>query len=102
MELFGITDKLATQSNFNTGNYNDVDPNSGFVNYYSKEHALASGLASQKGGEVYLGVDHHATSWTKGGRPSVRLESHKLYKKGLFIARFTHLPDNKCGTWPAL
>lgn len=63
---------------------------------------MKNGLVSTQGGEVYIGVDHKATSWPIGGRPSVRLESSKQYRKGLFIGRFTHLPANKCGSWPAL
>uniref|UniRef100_A0A8H7NEI5 GH16 domain-containing protein n=1 Tax=Bionectria ochroleuca TaxID=29856 RepID=A0A8H7NEI5_BIOOC len=91
------------ESKFGTGDYNDIDPAKGHVNYLSKDNALSQGLAKYKDNEVYLGVD--TTSVLKGaynpGRPSVRLESKQAYNRGLFIARFSHLPQATCGLWPA-
>lgn len=51
---------------------------------------------------MYIGVDSTNTWWNPDGRPSVRLESKNEYTKGLFIARFSHLPKLACGAWPAL
>ena len=92
------------QSNHDTGNYNDVDPAQGHVSYLSKDDAFDLGLVSYQGDEMYLGVDHKTKLNGAGypGRNSVRIESQQEYNHGLFIARFSHLPDNKCGAWPAL
>jgi len=90
-------------SNFETGNYNDVDPTSGYVNYRSQQDAVDLGLITTQGDEVYIGVNHASTLNPKGkGRDSVRIESKALYTHGLFIADFKHLPKPACGLWPAL
>ena len=62
------------------------------------------GLIAYKNGEAYVGVDYKTTllGANHPGRPSVRLESQAQYNKGLIIGRFTHLPKNVCGSWPAL
>jgi hypothetical protein len=85
------------------GSPEDIDPTHGFVQYRNKTDAINMGLAATQGTEIYLGVDHAKAYFEEGtGRSSVRLESNKLYTKGLFIARFTHLPQPVCGSWPAL
>ena len=90
-------------SNFGTGNYNDVDPTSGYVNYRSEQDAKDMGLIATQGDEVYIGVNHAKSLDPNGkGRDSVRIESKKLYTHGLFIADFKHLPKPACGLWPAL
>lgn len=77
--------------------------NAGFAKYQSRADAEKKGLVSSDGNEVYIGVDHKTVlTGTNRLRDSVRIESKKQYKHGLFIARFTHLPENKCGLWPAL
>lgn len=89
-------------SNFNTGNYNDVDPTSGYVNYVSREQAVADGLIATQGSEMYIGVDHATPLDIDGpGRKSVRLESKKSFDSGLIVASFSHLPKAVCGAWPA-
>jgi hypothetical protein len=90
-------------SKYGTGNYNDVDPTSGFVNYRSKQDAHDLGITSIQGTEVYIGVDHgnKITNLDGPGRNSVRLESKTAYNSGLFIASFTHFPKPVCGAWPA-
>lgn len=57
-----------------------------------------------KGDEVYIGVDTNTTLRGSGypGRNSVRIESKARFNHGLIVSRFTHLPDNKCGVWPAV
>ncbi|KAI0523681.1 glycoside hydrolase family 16 protein [Xylaria bambusicola] len=79
------------------------DPNSGFVNYQSREAALASNLVSiDELNRVKLAVDSINTySTSDKGRPSVRLTSDEQFTHGLFIADFAHMPGSTCGTWPA-
>ncbi|KAJ0355995.1 beta-1,4-endoglucanase [Colletotrichum chrysophilum] len=90
------------ESNYNTSNYNDVDPTSGYINYRSQADAQALGLASTAGGEIYLGLDAKSITQFPGvGRSSVRLESKEVYNKALIVARFSHLPKPVCGAWPA-
>ena len=77
--------------------------NGGLVTYQNQAEAELRGLVSCKDEPIRIGIDH--TTHLKGVNPhrdSVRIESKKAYKHGLFIARFTHLPENKCGLWPAL
>lgn len=97
-------DTCRLKSEYDTGVNTEIDLNDGLVNYQSRQAALDQGLVKVDGNEVYIGVDH--TSILKGantnGRPSVRLESKAEYNHGLFIARFSHLPESKCGTRPAL
>ncbi|KAM0325860.1 hypothetical protein ACHAQA_007163 [Verticillium albo-atrum] len=90
------------ESDHTTGNYNDVDPTSGFVSYKGRAEAEELGILKTIGDEFYLGVDAKTTLDAKGvGRSSVRLESKAKYNKGLYIADFTHFPKPTCGTWPA-
>ncbi|KAK2591910.1 hypothetical protein QQS21_010384 [Conoideocrella luteorostrata] len=90
------------ESNFTTGNYNDVDPTSGYINYRNKEDAKKLGLIAVQGSEIFLGVNHRDVFNPKGkGRDSVRIESNRLYNHSLFIAEFTHMPNPVCGAWPA-
>ncbi|KAG8417995.1 hypothetical protein J3458_005441 [Metarhizium acridum] len=78
------------------------DPNTGFVNYLSRTDAIDGGLATVKDKEVVLKVDSKSIVPTgRRGRDSVRLESKAKLSQGLMIARFTHLPESACGTWPA-
>ncbi|KAI1281168.1 glycoside hydrolase family 16 protein [Xylaria sp. FL0933] len=79
------------------------DPTNGFVNYQSREAALASDLVSiDESNRVKLGVDSINTySTSDKGRPSVRITSNDQFTHGLFIADFAHMPGSTCGTWPA-
>ncbi|KAI2469875.1 glycoside hydrolase family 16 protein [Annulohypoxylon bovei var. microspora] len=91
---------LLDSFNFFTG----VDPSNGFVDYQSKENALAKNLVSvgHDFNNVILGVDSNNTySTSDKGRPSVRLTSHDTFTHGLFIADIYHMPASTCGTWPA-
>lgn len=90
-------------SDFDTDDYYDVDPTHGFVNYRSRADAERLGLIATQGTEMYLGVNHaDAFPFPGKGRDSVRIESKAVYTKGLIIASFSHLPEQSCGTWPAL
>ena len=95
---------INVQSNFTTGQMNDIDPGQGHVNYQSRDNAFAKGLVAYQGSEVYMGVDSKTVLQGDGfpGRESVRIESNVEYNHGLFIARFTHMPSNTCSVWPAL
>ncbi|KAI1415769.1 glycoside hydrolase family 16 protein [Hypoxylon sp. FL1857] len=91
---------LLDSFSFFTGN----DPSHGFVDYQSKEDALANNLVSigHDYNNVRLGVDSNNTySISDKGRPSVRLTSHDTFTHGLFIADIYHMPASTCGTWPA-
>ena len=89
------------ESKYGTGNYNDVDPTSGFVNYRNAADAKDLGLIATQGSEVYIGVDHANVLSDGKGRNSVRLESKSRYGGGLIVASFSHLPKPVCGSWPA-
>ncbi|OTB03720.1 glycoside hydrolase family 16 protein [Hypoxylon sp. CI-4A] len=91
---------LLDSFSFFTGN----DPSNGFVDYQSKEDAVAKNLVSvdHDYGSVRLGVDSNNTYTTSDkGRPSVRLTSQDAFTHGLFIADIYHMPSSTCGTWPA-
>ncbi|KAI0023066.1 glycoside hydrolase family 16 protein [Xylariomycetidae sp. FL0641] len=90
---------LLDSFSFFTGN----DPNGGFVDYQSKDDALAKKLVSiDEFNRVKLGVDSsNAYTTSDKGRPSVRLTSNNDFNHGLFIADFEHMPGSACGTWPA-
>lgn len=78
------------------------DGTKGGAAYQSKTAARNAGLFKYGANDVYIGVD--STNWIPDGqgRPSLRLQSINDYTKGLFIARFTHMPKSTCGAWPAL
>lgn len=80
-----------------------ADPTNGYVTYVDQEHAKDAGLFKiQSDGSMYMGVDHTSTLDPNGaGRDSVRVESKKFYKQGLYIVDVAHMPGTICGTWPA-
>jgi hypothetical protein len=83
--------------------FTDNSPNGGYVNYLSQSAATAAGLAKIDNGQVVIGVDSKTViKGSPRGRDSVRLESKAQYNQRLIVARFTHLPEAKCSTWPAL
>ncbi|KAI1756956.1 glycoside hydrolase family 16 protein [Xylaria castorea] len=90
---------LLDSFNFFTGE----EPSKGFVDYKSREEAVASNLVSiDEFNRVKLGVDSINTySTSDKGRPSVRITSDDAFTHGLFIADFAHMPSSTCGTWPA-
>ncbi|KAH9897221.1 glycoside hydrolase family 16 protein [Xylariomycetidae sp. FL2044] len=79
------------------------DPSNGFVDYQSRDSALAQNLVGiDELNRVRLGVDSTNTySTSDKGRPSVRLTSYDGFTYGLFIADIAHMPASQCGTWPA-
>ncbi|KAI1498722.1 glycoside hydrolase family 16 protein [Biscogniauxia marginata] len=89
---------LLDSFSFFTGN----DPSNGFVDYQSRDDALAKNIVSiDESNRVRLGVDSTNTYLTSDkGRPSVRLTSNNDFTHGLFIADFAHMPASSCGTWP--
>ncbi|KAK1253629.1 hypothetical protein MKX07_001706 [Trichoderma sp. CBMAI-0711] len=102
---FTLTDTYDHTNFFDKFTFNDQpDTNSGFVVYQNQANAVSQGLAKiTSNNEVYLGVDHSTVLKGAGfpGRNSLRLESKASYKHGLIVARFTHLPANRCGSWPS-
>ncbi|KAL7936945.1 glycoside hydrolase family 16 protein [Trichoderma chlorosporum] len=102
---FTLADTYDYTNFFDKFTFSDAaDTNSGFVVYQNKANAQAQGLAKiTSNNEVFLGVD--STTVLKGsgyaGRNSFRIESTASYQHGLIVARFTHLPANKCGSWPS-
>ncbi|KAL6873334.1 concanavalin A-like lectin/glucanase domain-containing protein [Trichoderma longibrachiatum] len=102
---FTLTDTYDHTNFFDKFTFNDApDSNSGFVVYQNQANAVSQGLAKiTDNNEVYLGVDHSTVLKGAGfpGRNSLRLESKASYKHGLIVARFTHLPANRCGSWPS-
>ncbi|KAF2256308.1 glycoside hydrolase family 16 protein [Trematosphaeria pertusa] len=75
------------------------DPTHGFVRYLSQSDAQSQGLFSVSGNSVYMGVD--SKNKAPNGRASIRLESKKLYNRGLFVLDVAHMPSSTCGTWPS-
>lgn len=92
-----------TSNNFFEGFdfFSGPDPTRGFVKYHSAVQANSQSLAGFANGAVYLGVDHETMDPARPGRGSVRLSSKNSFTKGLFIADIAHMPENKCGVWPA-
>ncbi|KAF2653394.1 glycoside hydrolase family 16 protein [Lophiostoma macrostomum CBS 122681] len=86
---------LLTGFNFRTA----ADPTHGFVRYLSQSSAQSQGLLTVSSTTVKLGVD--STNKAPNGRASIRLESKKLYNRGLFMLDLTHMPASTCGTWPS-
>lgn len=96
-------DKFNFIESIYTGTPEQIDQTHGFVQYRNETDARALGLINYRGSDVYIGVDHATQLQPTGkGRSSVRIESKALYNKGLFIARFTHIPTPACGVWPSL
>ncbi|KAJ4294522.1 Para-hydroxybenzoate--polyprenyltransferase, mitochondrial precursor (PHB:polyprenyltransferase) [Kalmusia sp. IMI 367209] len=67
--------------------------------YLSQADAQSQGLYTVSGNNVILSVDSKNKAPT--GRASVRLESKKLYNRGLFIMDVAHMPASTCGSWPS-
>jgi hypothetical protein len=79
-----------------------ADPTEGYVNYRSQADAESLGLISSSDGKIYIGPDTNQTySSTGSGRDSVRVMSKAKYNQGLMIAKFSHMPVQSCGSWPA-
>lgn len=86
-------------SDFATGEY---DPTHGFVNYRNQADAESLGMISSTDGSVHIGPNTAGTFSASGtGRDSVRIMSKNAYNQGLLIAKFSHLPVQACGAWPA-
>jgi hypothetical protein len=85
--------------------YSQRTTNSEYVQYLSKNDAVASGLIrSTNRGQIRLGVDfsNYLNTATGLGRKSVRLRTNKAYNANtLVIGDFAHMPANVCGVWPS-
>ncbi|CAO2658729.1 Nn.00g064520.m01.CDS01 [Neocucurbitaria sp. VM-36] len=75
--------------------FSGTDPTHGFVRYQSEASARSQGLVTVSNNSVYIGVDYKSKA--PNGRASVRLESKKLYQKGLFVLDLAHMPSSTCG-----
>ncbi|ESK84358.1 glycoside hydrolase family 16 protein [Moniliophthora roreri MCA 2997] len=81
--------------------FSSPDPTQGLVDYQSRENAISKGLAFvQDDGVTVLAVDNTTPIPSGSNRASVRIESKKQYREGLFIADFEAMPFG-CSTWPA-
>lgn len=104
-KVYQLTDSYDSSNWFDKWTFfSNPDPTNGFVSYKTEKDAKSTGLISIQDGEVYIGVDSTTNLTATGdssGRASVRIESKATYDKGLFIARFSHLPAAACGSWPA-
>ena len=99
-QQYQLVDNFTQENFFDNFNFiNQPDPTHGLVNYVAAQAANNQRLAGFFAGGVYLGADH-TNKVGPDGRPSVRVESHKIYNHGLFIGDFAHMPQG-CGTWPA-
>lgn len=78
------------------------DDTHGYVHYRSQADAESLGLISTSNGQIYLGADSNKTYDPDGkGRDSIRITSKATYNQGLMIAKFSHMPVQACGAWPA-
>ncbi|KAH7147102.1 glycoside hydrolase family 16 protein [Dactylonectria estremocensis] len=81
--------------------FNEKDPTNGFVEYVGFETAVSEGLAGDRNGAIYMGVNTTTVS-PASGRKSVRVTSQTSFTHGLFIADIIHMPGSICGVWPAM
>lgn len=106
-ESYTLTDEYTASNFFEKFDFyvssgDVVDPTHGFVNYRNQADAEDLGLISSSNGQIYIGPDTNQTYSTKGnGRDSVRIMSKAKYNQGLMIAKFSHMPVQSCGSWPA-
>lgn len=78
------------------------DDTHGYVRYRNQADAESMGLISTSNGQIYLGPDANSTYDPDGkGRDSIRITSKSTYNQGLMVAKFSHLPVQACGAWPA-
>ncbi|CAN8104899.1 unnamed protein product [Discula destructiva] len=78
------------------------DDTHGYVQYRGQADAESLGLISTSTGQIYIGPDMNSTYDPDGtGRESVRMTSKSVYNQGLMIAKFSHMPVQACGAWPA-
>lgn len=78
------------------------DSTHGYVQYRGQADAESLGLISTSSSGIYIGPDTNSTYDPDGkGRDSVRITSKAMYNEGLMIAKFSHMPVQACGAWPA-
>lgn len=69
------------------------------TSYLTRADAESQGLYTVTNNGVVLAVD--SKNKAPNGRPSMRLESKRLYNHGLFILDVAHMPASTCGAWIA-
>ncbi|KUI71829.1 hypothetical protein VM1G_07505 [Cytospora mali] len=95
-------DNFFDKFDFFVSSSSNTDPTHGYVNYRAQADAESLGLISSSNGKIYIGPDSNQTySPTGSGRDSVRIMSKAKYNQGLMIAKFSHMPVQSCGSWPA-
>ncbi|KAI9741089.1 MAG: hypothetical protein M1834_002802 [Cirrosporium novae-zelandiae] len=98
---YTLEDDYSTSNFFSMFDFfTETDPTNGFVEYVDQSTAQSSGLISNNGSSIYMGVDHTNFA-SSSGRQSVRITSTKSYNHGLVILDLAHMPGSVCGSWPA-
>ncbi|KAH7119435.1 hypothetical protein B0J13DRAFT_194698 [Dactylonectria estremocensis] len=64
--------------------FNEKDPTNGFVEYVGFETAVSEGLAGDRNGAIYMGVDTTTVS-PASGRKSVRVTSQTSFTHQMFL-----------------
>lgn len=99
------TDNFFEKFDFFTSTYtsgDSWDSTHGYVQYRGQADAESLGLISTSSSGIYIGPDTNSTYDPDGkGRDSVRITSKAMYNEGLMIAKFSHMPVQACGAWPA-
>lgn len=99
------TDNFFDKFDFFTSTYtsgDSWDTTHGYVQYRGQADAESLGLISTSSSGIYIGPDMNSTYDPDGkGRDSVRITSKAMYNQGLMIAKFSHMPVQACGAWPA-
>lgn len=99
------TDNFFDKFDFFTSTYtsgDSWDSTHGYVQYRGQADAESLGLISTSSSGIYIGPDTNSTYDPDGkGRDSVRMTSKAMYNEGLMIAKFSHMPVQACGAWPA-
>ncbi|KAH7108894.1 putative endo-1,3(4)-beta-glucanase [Dactylonectria estremocensis] len=81
--------------------FNEKDLTNGFIEYVGFETAVSEGLAGDRNGAIYIGVNTSTVS-PASGHKSVYITSQTSFTYGLFIADIIHMPGSICGVWPAM
>ena len=97
---FSLVEDWTANNFFNNFDFfNAPDPTHGTVEYVDRAIAQQANLVSIGNNSVILSPDS-TTVLNSGGRKSVRLQSKRKFRGGLFIFDASHMPVG-CGTWPA-
>ncbi|OAA59155.1 glycoside hydrolase family 16 protein [Niveomyces insectorum RCEF 264] len=72
--------------------------------YYRSSDASSNVSSNGTVNGTLVNTTSHSASGTfppVQGRDSIRLESKRVFNRGLLIGDFAHMPGNQCGVWPA-